>query len=146
MQVEIKLDPGCEETKIVIFTREMTDEVSELARKLTGSAPQVLVGFRDDQAVILDQEAVCRIYSLNGKIIADAHDRQYVLRLRLYELEERLDKKSFVRISNAELINLKRVRGFDLSFAGTICVSLTNGAVTYVSRRYVAKIKQVLGI
>ena len=35
---------------------------------------------------------------------------------------------------------------FDLSFAGTICVSLSNGTVTYVSRRYVAKIKQLLGI
>ena len=42
--------------------------------------------------------------------------------------------------------NLKKVKGFDLSFSGTICVTLSNGALTYVSRRYVAKIKQVLGI
>ena len=35
---------------------------------------------------------------------------------------------------------------YDLSFAGTICVTLSNGTVTYVSRRFVAKIKQLLGI
>lgn len=46
----------------------------------------------------------------------------------------------------SEIINLKKVRGFDLSFTGTICVSLSNGTVTYVSRRYVAKIKQLLGL
>lgn len=68
------------------------------------------------------------------------------MRQRLYELEERLDKGSFVRISNSEIINMKKVKGFDLSFTGTICVSLSNGTTTYVSRRYVAKIKQVLGI
>ena len=33
-----------------------------------------------------------------------------------------------------------------MSFTGTICVSLSNGAVTYVSRRYIAKIKQLLGL
>ena len=45
-----------------------------------------------------------------------------------------------------EIINLKKVRGFDLSLTGTILVTLTNGTVTYVSRRYVTKMKQVLGI
>ena len=38
------------------------------------------------------------------------------------------------------------IKGFDLSFSGTICVTLSNGTVTYVSRRFVAKIKQLLGI
>jgi len=69
-----------------------------------------------------------------------------VLRLRLYELEERLRPFSFVRISNSEIINLKRVRSFDLSLVGTICVTLSDGSKAYVSRRYVPKIKEVLGI
>ena len=42
--------------------------------------------------------------------------------------------------------NPYRAQSFDLSFAGTICVALRDGTVTYVSRRYVSKIKQVLGI
>ena len=65
---------------------------------------------------------------------------------RLYEIEERLNPHQFVRISNSEIINLKRVDNFDLSFTGTICVKLSNGTTTYVSRRYVAKIKKILGI
>ena len=71
---------------------------------------------------------------------------EYTLRLRLYEMEQRLDSNFFVRISNSDIINLRKVKGFDLSFAGTICVTLSNGTVTYVSRRFVAKIKQLLGI
>jgi len=38
------------------------------------------------------------------------------------------------------------VKQFDLSLAGTICVMLVDGTVTYVSRRYVSKIKNILGI
>nr|WP_330379950.1 LytTR family DNA-binding domain-containing protein [Roseburia intestinalis] len=52
----------------------------------------------------------------------------------------------FIRISNSEIINLKEVKKFDLSFSGTICVSMSDKTVTYVSRRYVRKIKQVLGL
>ena len=146
MQIEIKLDPSCEEPRIVILTSKMTDEVNDLVRKLSDPVPQILVGFLNDNAVILDPVAVYRIYSMDGRTYASAENGEYVLRLRLYELEDRLDKNGFVRISNSEIINLKKVRGFDLSFTGTICVSLSNGTVTYVSRRYVAKIKKVLGI
>ena len=87
-----------------------------------------------------------RVFAEGGKVLAETNGGQFLLRLRLYELEERLDGKHFVRISNAEIINLGMVRGFDLSFAGTICVRMKNDAVTYVSRRYVSKIKQVLGL
>ena len=48
--------------------------------------------------------------------------------------------------SNSEIINLSHTKKFDLSLAGTICVSMSDGAITYVSRRYVPKIKQKLGI
>jgi DNA-binding LytR/AlgR family response regulator len=63
----------------------------------------------------------------------------------LYELEERLDNR-FVRISNSEIVNLKKVKSLDLSFVGTICMELSNGEVSYVSRRYVSKMKKILGL
>ena len=70
---------------------------------------------------------------------------EYACRLRLYELEERLGA-DFIRISHGELVNLAKIKSFDLSLAGAICVRMTDGSVTYASRRYVAKIKQKLGL
>lgn len=146
MQVEIKIDSDCKEPKIIILTDRMTDEVNAIVRKLTKEAPQMLAGFKEDTLEILEQVQISHIYTANGKVYAVNDKGEYQLRLRMYELEDRLDKNSFVRISNSEIINLKKVNNFDLSFAGTICVTLLNGTVTYVSRRYVAKIKQALGI
>ena len=86
----------------------------------------------------VEHEAEVRAQALGGEI--------YTVRLRLYELEERLDRKAFVRVSHSEIVNWKRVTALDLSLSGTIRVTLEGGVVTYVSRRYVKKIKEVLGI
>ena len=146
MQVEIKIDPSCKEPKIIVLTDKITDEISLLVKKISEESPQILAGFQNDTLEILDPQDIFRIYAASGKVFATAVKGEYTLRLRLYELEERLNKSQFVRISNSEIINLKKVKSFDLSFTGTICVSLLDGTLTYVSRRYVTKIKQVLGI
>ena len=70
----------------------------------------------------------------------------YGVHLRLYELEERLDQTGFVRISNSEIINLDRVTAVDLSLSGTICMTLDGAVKSYVSRRYVKKIKETLNL
>ena len=146
MKIEIKIDEDCTETKIVVVTSKVTEEVNEIVKRLSSEQPQMIAGFKDEQETMLEPNQIYRVYASEGKVYAEAENGTHLLRLRLYEAEQRLAKCSFVRISNGEIINLKKVKGFDLSFAGTICVSLSNGTVTYVSRRYVAKIKQLLGL
>lgn len=146
MQVEIKIDSNCKETKILILTDKITDEVNEIVKKLSDESPQIIAGIKEGRLEILDQTNIFRVYASDKKVIAVTNTGEYIVRLRLYELEERLDKNNFVRISNSEIINIKKVKNFDLSFTGTICVLLLDGTVTYVSRRYVTKIKKLLGI
>lgn len=146
MQIEIKLDENCREPKIIIMTDKMTDEVNDIVKKLSVEQPQLIAGFKDDSVQVLDPSSIYRVYAQSGKVFAETSNGNYLLRLRLYEAEERLEKLSFVRISNSDIINLKKVKSFDLSFAGTICITLSNGTVTYVSRRTVSKIKKLLGI
>ena len=94
----------------------------------------------------MDPDAIVKIYAEDSKVFAQTDKWMYQIRLRLYEAEERLDSSKFVRISNSEIVNLKKVKSLDLSFVGTICMELSNGTVSYVSRRYVSKIKKVLGL
>ena len=146
MQVEVKLDKSVTEPKVVILTDRMSEEVNTLVQMLSETEPKLIAGFRDDTVTVLDEQEILRIYAAGGKVYAVLPSGEYVLRLRLYEAEERLKQRQFVRISNSEIINLKKARSFDLSFTGTICVVLSDGSRTYVSRRYVSRIKEVLGI
>ena len=151
MQVEIRIDGAYPEPKVVILTAAVTEEVNQLAKKLSGDAPCILSGMKDGKIPLtlllvgilyLGQE----VYTSAGKVYAVTEKGEYVLRLRLYEVEQRLNPHQFVRISNSEIINLKKIDYFDLSFTGTICVKLRGGTVTYISRRYVSKVKTILGI
>lgn len=146
MQIEVKIDSAYAEPKVIVLTSAMTEEVNRLVKKLSEDFPKMLVGIRNDRCELLEQTEIIRIYAASGKVYAVTAKGEYVLRRRLYELEEQLAGGSFVRISNSEMINLKKVEHFDLSFTGTIYVKLSNQTSTYVSRRYVSKIKTVLGI
>ena len=146
MQIEIKIDMSRCEPRIIIETDQITDEIQEIISKLSNSSARMLTGFRENTLEILNQQEILRIYAQSGKVLAATTSGEYILRFRLYELEQRLDPTCFVRISNSEIINLKKVKGFDLNLAGSIRVTLTDGSVTYVSRRYISKIKQLLGI
>ena len=146
MQIEIKIDENCKEPKIIVMTDKMTDEINSVIKRLSDEQPQIIAGFKGDTVELLELSDIFRVFASSGKVLAETNHGEYVLRLRLYEMEQRLDGNFFTRISNSDIINLKKVTSFDLSFTGTICVTLTNGSVTYVSRRFVAKIKQILGI
>lgn len=146
LQVEIKIDSSYSEPKVIILTASVTEDVSSIVRRLSEDASQIISGYRDEKIEILEQADLIRIYANSGKVFAVTDKGTYLLRRRLYEIEERLPSHQFVRISNSEIIHLKKVKNFDLSFTGTICVKLSNGMTTYVSRRYVPKLKKILGI
>lgn len=146
MKIEIKIDSDCLEPKLFVITNSMTKELEQAIKLITQSTNlSLLLGYREESIEILDQKDISRVYALNKKIYAERGNLEYQMKQRLYELEDVLDK-SFVRISNSEIVNLKHIKKLDLSLSGTICVYLSNGKVTYASRRYVTKIKKILGI
>lgn len=146
MQLEVKIDSSYIEPKVIILTASMTEDVNIILSMLLNQTPQIISGSKDNKIEVIEQADLIRIYASNGKVIAATRKGEYALRLRLYEIEERLPPYQFVRISNSEIINLKNVNSFDFSLSGTICVKLADGTATYVSRRYVSKLKKILGI
>ena len=146
MRVDLKLDSVYIEPLAVIYTAEITDEVTEAVKRLKETGSDIITGFTDERAEILSPDDIYRVYSESQKVLAVTAKGTFRLRMRLYQAEERLAGRKFVRISNSEIINLNKTANFDLSFAGTIQVKLKNGDTTFVSRRYVSEIKKILGI
>ncbi|MDD7183977.1 LytTR family DNA-binding domain-containing protein [Peptostreptococcus porci] len=146
MEIEIKIDNKCSDTKVVIITNKITDEVDYIINTISNHSHRRIVGVENEKITILEPTEIVRIYSSSGKVFACCASKEYTLKLRLYELEEILDQNNFVRISNSEIVNLKKVDKFDIRFNGTICIIFLDGTITYASRRYVKKIKTILGI
>jgi len=146
LKIEVQLDEHCSEVTVRILTDRMSREVQELMDRITLSTTDLLLGFQKEEAVPLSLEEIIRVYTSDGKVYAVTEEGEYQLRYRLYEVEERVNPKYFVRISQSEIVNLRKVKRFDLSLTGTIGVLFSDGSFSYVSRRFVSKIKQCLEI
>ena len=146
MEIEISVDKNYVIPKIIIKTSSMNEEVQKIVSMLSKDEIKVISGMKDDKVEILDENNISRVYAQNGMVYASTQNGVYVLKLRLYEIEEILNNKKFVRISKSEIINLGEVKNFDFSFVGTISVQMKNNDVCYVSRRFVSKIKKILCI
>ena len=144
MKVEIRIDAGCREPRAVITAPAMTDELRALAARLEGRG--VLTGWREGCAFPLGEEEILRCYGEEKGVRAQTDRGNFDLRERLYELESKLDRHVFVRISHSEIVNLRRVTALDLSLTGTIRMTLGDATVCYVSRRYVKKIRDALDL
>ena len=145
MKVELRLEPKEQEVTVVVRAPALTPEVETLLERLKGH--QQLVGFAPDgTAVPLEIRDILRLYGEDNGDLAQTADGVYTVRRRLYELSGELEQWRFARISHSEIVNLGQVKALDLTLTGTIRIHLTDGTVCYASRRYVKRIKEVLGI
>ena len=125
----------------------LTPEAQALADRLRAMDSGILLGRRGERVYPLSTAELVRFYAQEKEVLAEnAAGEAFVLKQRLYELEELLAGSGFVRISHAEIINLRQVAALDLKLSGTIRMTMKGGAVCYASRRYVKKIREVLGL
>ncbi|EEI82238.1 LytTR family DNA-binding domain-containing protein [Anaerococcus tetradius] len=146
MKVEIIIDETIEETKVKIFAKEYSKEVENLKDLLADRLVDKIVVFKNKEVYIISHEDIIRIYAQDKNVFVKTKDGTFSSRLTIYELADRLDKNKFIRISRSEIVNLDFVRKLDLSFTGTIAVELTNGDVSYVSRRNLKEFRKALGL
>ena len=147
MKVELRIDPSLRRTQVVVHAPANTPEVQELVRRLSAEgAVATIRAFRGSEALILSLGDILRFFADGKGVSCQTAGGVYAVRQRLYELEEELEGTRFVRVSHSEIVDLNKVSALDLSITGTIKMTLEGNVTVYVSRRYVKKIKQVLGL
>ena len=146
MKIEFDINEKYQEDKIIICTNKITDELQEFVNKLNNEKNNKIYGYKNDKIFILEENKIETIYSENKKVfIRYENGNIYETKKRIYEFENNLPNK-FVRISNSEIVNFDKVQNLDFKIVGTIILNFYTGRYTYVSRRYVKKIKEYLEI
>jgi DNA-binding LytR/AlgR family response regulator len=147
LEIKLVIDKDCQKLNVVITNNERNEDVEGVIAAIQGYAnkkiPMVPAYFKDS-LVMLSQRQIIRLYSNNRKVMVQTGQRIYEVKMNLRELEEILDPDRFVRSSQSEIINLRKVKNFDFSVVGTIGVLLENGERTWVARRRVRDVKKAL--
>ena len=132
------------EIEIHICSDQRSKEALGLRDLLEGLLFTKLTVYRNQETKSVSSYEIVRIYSENKKVYVRTKEESFEVRDRLYVLEDILREKGFVRISNSEIVNISQIEKLDMSYAGTIKMYMKNGDETFVSRRYVSRIKEVL--
>lgn len=148
MKVEIAINKKYEDPKVVICNGELTQEIKDTYQSINSLLNDKLKLYKnqDRDIEMIPQAHIIRAYVEDKKVWVDAIEGVYLSHLRLYELEEVLDSRQFIRISNSELVNVTKIVKLDTSVTGTIKMVLNGDIETYVSRRNVTRIKKFLGV
>ena len=146
MKVEVIIDESLDENKVTIYAKKYSKDIENIRDMLTDRLLDKIVAFYDKEIFILSFDEIIRIYAQDKEVFVKTNNKSYKVRLTLTELEKRLDKKKFIRISRSEIVNPDYVKRLDLSFTGTIAVELANEDVSYVSRRKLKEFKKALGL
>ena len=142
MKLEFSADPNARETRVVIVARERTPEVEAVLARLRER--EKISAYSERGEELLEPGEIIRVYTQKRRVLVDSDRGTFTLRRRLYEIEEELGGE-FVRISNGEIVNRRCIRSLDFSLTGTIRLLLRGGVETYVSRRYVSRIRKIFG-
>ena len=143
MKCTVVIDPQCEE-EIVIRARErsaLVDQIEELVKETNTE----VIGYKDRNIAVLRPEEIFCCTVEEGRIFALTASDKWLLKHRLYALEELLGNR-FVKINQSCLVNTAQILRFDVSFAGALKVTLKNNYQDYVSRRQLKTVKERMGL
>ena len=144
MKIKCDIQDKYEEIEIHLCGKERSAELLEMYGLLENIlSTKIKVHKGQEHRAVMPAEII-RIYSQSKRVYVRTKDERYEVNDRIYVLEEQLQDRGFVRISNSELVNVRQIEKLDMSYVGTIKMYLKNGDETYVSRRYMKQIKEIL--
>lgn len=146
MKFDIDINKDYKEIVIVIKTPEMNQEVTDLMMKLKTQKSTTVSGLKDEKIFVLAPENILLLYTESKKVYADTMDGRYEIKKKLYEIETQLEGASFIRISKSAIINIKKIKNIEVIFNGSLVVKFENGHEEIISRRYVKKVKDFIGL
>lgn len=143
MDVRIEQIGNKDEELVLIRCREVTEEVREIV-SFVKSRQGSLSGTLDERQYEIAVTDVSYIESVEGKTFLYTDERVYETAYRLYELEELLRPKHFLRVSKPMLVNLMRIQSIQPAFNGRFTAVLRSGERVIISRNYVKALKAAL--
>lgn len=143
MQTKItKVDKSRPEI-IEIQCHTITEEVQEIVAFVKSRQGQ-LSCVADEKMYEVAISDILYIEIVDNKSFVYTQNDVYETKQRLYELEEMLKEKRFIRISKSMLLNLMKVSSIKPALNSRFMAELISGEQVVITRKYAADLKKAL--
>ena len=143
MKLKIFIDPEKDE-EILIYAHKKSP-LTDAIEQLVSENGVDIIGHNGTESVKLSLNEICCFSVIGEKVFARTLSGDFRVKLRLFQLEERLPD-SFVKINQSCIANIRMIDRFDFSVSGSLLVKFRNGSSDYVSRRQMKKVKERFGL
>ncbi|MCR5591313.1 MAG: LytTR family transcriptional regulator [Lachnospiraceae bacterium] len=147
VDIEVVIDENFDEPKVTILTKEKTKQVENIVyaiENVTENDFPIIPATGDEGIEFISQRDIVRVFTEGRKVQLQTAEGIYTVRKTLTGIEDDLNPSRFIRISQSEIINIYKVKRFDINIAGTIGVEFEDGTKSWASRSCVKAIKQKL--
>ena len=126
-----------------IQCHSVSEEVREIVAFVKSRQGQ-LTGIADERQYEISISDIFYIESVDNKAFIYTKSKVYETRQKLYELEEMLSKKHFLRVSKSTLLNLMKVSAIKPALNSRFTAVLQSGEQVVITRKYVPALKKAL--
>lgn len=129
--------------EVEIRCHEMTDEVREIVAFVKTRQGQ-LTGIQEGKQFEIAVTDLLYVEAVDNKVFLYTQKQVFETRQKLYELEELLREKYFLRVSKSLLLNLMKVQSLRPAMNGRMLAVLKGGEEIIITRKYVADLKKAI--
>lgn len=145
MKITVNVDEKLDDTEIKISCRQVTPDIENMVAMLQMMNQQLVVT-RENENYLLAVSKILYIEALERKTFVYAEENVYESRLKLYEMEEKLCRSGFLRVSKSCLVHLKFIKSIRNDVERKLRLTLENGEQIMVSRQYADEMKKRMGV
>ena len=143
MELNVKRVPSEEPEVLEIRCHKVTDDIEEIISFVKSRQGQ-LSTMQEGQRVEIPLVDIFYAESVDNRLFVYTAKDNYEVRLKLYELEDMLRGKTFIRVQKGMLLNLMKIKSIKPALSGRYTALLKNGEQIVISRKYVLDLKSAL--
>jgi DNA-binding LytR/AlgR family response regulator len=135
MKINLDIDGKYDDTEITIRAPHLNSDIERIVAMMRMIDMQIAVR-KDNETYLLETDRILYIEAVDRKTFVYTATESYESELKLYELEQDLVARDFLRISKQSIVNLRKIKSLKADVNRKIRITLQNGEQIVVSRMY----------
>lgn len=147
MKTELIIDEQLNEDEVKIHTKTATAGARVLSYIDHFKTDRKNLIIRSDEELLMIQKSDVISAEIQDKTLTIYTKTEEIITTKsLRGLLGELNSETFLKVSKAEMLNIQMINRVEPSFSGNLIARMKNGKKVSISRRYVSKLKERLGI
>ena len=145
MKINLDINGKYDDTEVIIRAPHLNNDIERIVAMMRMIDMQIAVK-KDGETFLLETDKILYVEAVDRKTFVYTNSDAYESELKLYELEQELVERDFLRISKQSIVNLRKIKSLRTDVNRKIRITLANGEQIVVSRMYSDELRRKLGL